>query len=104
MEAFEKAGYVKSERKGAKYLFSIVEKGQHYLLSNPTAPKKEAGIKPASNPGLNEGVLKAVGHVVPAAIRPVNTDIQCQACKTWNIFSAEYCKECGNPIKAEAVE
>lgn len=41
------------------------------------ARKQGSSAKPASNPsnvGLNEGVLKAAGRVVPGTIRPANTE------------------------------
>ena len=103
MERLHELHYVTSRKTGIKYSYSITDKGIEALKTKnvATVKDKEAGsAKPASDVGLSEGVLKAVGGVVPAAIRPANTDIQCQACKTWNIFSAEYCKECGKLMKA----
>ena len=50
MERFEKLGYVKSERKGVKYLFSITEKGKHFLTSPPPKSQdkpKDKGANPA---------------------------------------------------------
>lgn len=124
MERFEKLGYVKSEKKGIKYLFSITEKGKHFLTNPPKPqdkPKDKASTassgsndsKPAPKAtesktvsvpppiGLKEGVLNAVGRVVPAAI-PANTDRQCQACKTSNPYMAEFCKNCGQSLKVKA--
>ncbi len=119
MERLHELHYVTSKKAGIKYGYSITDKGTEALKTKSvaTVKDKEAGsaVKPAaskppvphsglaSNPGLNEGVLKAVGHVVPAAIRPANTDNQCQACKTWNPYMAEFCRECGKSMKAAPV-
>src|SRR6266704_2200831 len=104
MERLHELHYITSKKAGIKYSYSITDKGIEALKAKPK--DKEAGsAKPASNPSnvsLNEGVLKAVGHVVPAAIRPPNTDLQCQACKTWNPYMAEFCKDCGQSLKVKA--
>ncbi len=99
MQAFEEMGYVKAEKKGAKYLFSITEQGKKAALTTEgkdkpikdTVPNKakEAGGDPLPKPSSNE--------------RPANTDIQCQACKTWNPYVAIHCKECGAQLKVETV-
>ncbi len=101
MERFEKLGYVKSEKKGAKYLFSINDKGKTALMhpaskdvkDSTKASKKDdpaPEAKPASNPSTTSE-------------RPANTDIECPKCHTFNVYHAEFCKQCGAPMKAEAV-
>jgi ribosomal protein L40E len=102
MEAFEKMGYVKAEKKGAKYLFSITEQGKEAALTTEGKDKhdpddvpdhmlneahraKEAGGDPAPKPSTTE--------------RPANTDIECPKCHTFNPFMAEFCKECGSVLR-----
>lgn len=98
MERLSELHLVTSKKQGVRYNFSITERGKTALT---TKDSKDKGANPVpASTGLNEGVLNAVGRVVPAAIqRPSNTDVQCQACKTWNVFSADFCKECGKSMK-----
>jgi hypothetical protein len=49
MQAFEKLGYVKAEKKGAKYLFSMTEKGKT-ALTHPHETKDKK-----TRPGLCSG-------------------------------------------------
>ncbi len=93
MEALHKLHFVTSKKTGIKYNYSITNKGIEALKAKPVVnvEDKEAGstIKPASNPKPSE--------------RPANTDIQCPKCAVWNPFHAEYCKQCGVPMKAAPV-
>ena len=109
MQAFEKMGYVKAEKKGAKYLFSITEQGKKAALTTEGKDKhdpddvpdhmlneaarakakaKEAGGDPLPKPSSNE--------------RPANTDIECPKCHTFNPFMAEFWKECGSVLRQRA--
>ncbi len=104
MERLHELHYITSKKAGIKYSYSITDKGIEALKAKPKDKEAESA-KPASNPsnvGLNEGVLKAVGHVVPAAIRPANTDIECPKCHTFNPFHAEFCKSCGTVLRQRA--
>ncbi len=93
MQAFEKMGYVKAEKKGAKYLFSITEQGKKAALTtegkDKEAHKGEApkvkGDDPLPKPSTGE--------------QPANTDIECPKCHTFNPFGAEFCKECGSALR-----
>ena len=93
MEAFEKLGYVKAEKKGAKYLFSITEKGKH-ALANP-APKHQDSKDKGANPA-------PASTASTESIRPPNTNIECPKCHASNPFHAEYCKEYGTILRQRA--
>jgi len=113
MQAFEKMGYVKAEKKGAKYLFSITEQGKkaalttegkdkhdpddvpdHMLNEAARAKAKEAGGDPAPKPSTTSETNFNE--------RPANTDIECPKCHTFNPFMAEFCKECGTVLRQRA--
>jgi hypothetical protein len=106
MQAFEKLGYVKAEKKGAKYLFSITDKGKTALTNPPVKEVKDKKHDPDDVPDhmLNEAhkakQAKEAGSV-PASTneRPANTDIECPKCRTFNPYMAEFCKECGSVLK-----
>ena len=123
MEALSKLHFVTSKKEGIKYSYSITDKGKEALkdkgahnpapastaLSGPnhqqSAVKAESKTVSVPPPvGLNEGVLKAVGRVVPAAIqRPANTDKICPKCSVANPYIAVHCKACG-ALLAETVK
>jgi len=102
MQAFEKMGYVKAEKKGAKYLFSITEQGRKAALTTEGKDKHDPDDVPDHM--LNEAhkakQAKEAGSA-PASTseRPANTDIECPKCHTFNPFMAEFCKECGTVLR-----
>src|SRR6266705_45495 len=112
MQAFEKMGYVKAEKKGAKYLFSITEQGKKAALTTEGKDKdKKHDPDDVPDHMLNEAhkakQAKEAGST-PASTneRPANTDIECPKCHTFNPFMAEFCKECGTvlrPVQAAQV-
>ncbi|HZY93359.1 MAG TPA: hypothetical protein VFE98_00670 [Candidatus Bathyarchaeia archaeon] len=81
MERLHSLHFVTSKKVGAKYAYSITDKGVEALKkpANPTAPKdKEAGsmVKPAaSKPPASD--LSPTPTVFE---RPANTDIECRKC------------------------
>jgi hypothetical protein len=105
MKALHALHFVTSKKEGAKFSFSITDKGkaalttkgndkQHdsddvpdHMLNEAHRAKqaKEAGGDPAPKPSTNE--------------RPANTDIECPKCHTFNPFMAEFCKECGTVLR-----
>jgi hypothetical protein len=114
MEALHKLHFVTSKKTGIKYSYSITDKGIEALKAKPVATVKDSKDKGANSAAskppapASTAVKRDTSYdnerpsptLVKMIERPANTDIQCQACKTWNIFSAEYCKECGKPMRA----
>jgi hypothetical protein len=97
MKALHALHFVTSKKEGAKFSFSITDKGKEalkdkhdpddvpdHMLNEAHKAKqaKEAGSAPASAPE-----------------RPANTDIECPKCHTFNPFMAEFCKECGTVLR-----
>jgi hypothetical protein len=97
MQAFEKMGYVKAEKKGAKYLFSITEQGRKAALTTEGKDKEAKGEAPKVKEAGGDPAPK------PSSERPANTDIECPKCHTFNPFMAEFCKECGTVLRAVPV-
>ncbi len=113
MQAFEKMGYVKAEKKGAEYLFSITEQGKKAALTtsgtSPTEGKDKHDPDDVPDHMLKEAhrakQAKEAGDPAPkpsTSERPANTDIECPKCHTFNPFMAEFCKECGAVLRQRA--
>lgn len=94
--------FVTSKKQGIKYAYAITDKGKEAL--------KDKG---AHNPAPASTASSGSNHQQPAAKseaktvsappeRPANTDIQCSKCQTWNPYMAEFCKNCGQPLKVKA--
>jgi DNA-directed RNA polymerase subunit M/transcription elongation factor TFIIS len=97
MKALHALHFVTSKKEGARFSFSITDKGKEalndkhdpddvpdHMLNEAHKAKqaKEAGSAPAST-----------------TERPANTDIECPKCHTFNPFMAEFCKECGSVLR-----
>ena len=103
MQAFEKMGYVKAEKKGAKYLFSITEQGRKAALTTDGKDKHDPDDVPDHM--LNEAArakAKAKEAGGDPAPKPSTTDIECPKCHMFNPFMAEFCKECGTVLRQRA--
>ncbi len=83
--------FVTFQKTGAKYSYSITDKGKEHL------GKKEISPSPTT---LQEPVKTATA---PSMIQPTerlaNPDIECYACHTFNPFGATHCKECGQVLR-----
>lgn len=100
MEALSKLHFVTIEKNGPKYSYTIADKGKEALKGTTHNPAPASTASTDSKRAAKATELKTVEQPPKIKEAFVPNMPKCAKCSTINLQEADYCRECGTPMKA----